>query len=267
MSARTYAIIGNRRLGGFYGARLHRAGIDVHFLLHTDYEHVRAPRPEGRVQGRRFRPAPGQRLRRRPRHAQVRCRALVALKTTQNHLLPDLLPPVLKEDGVVLILQNGLGIEDDVAADRRAATASWAACASCARTRSGPGHIRHLDYGAVAFADYSPDGQTARHHRPACARSASDFELRRHRRWNSSRTSILARWKKLVWNIPFNGLSVVLNATTDELMKNPEHARARRGADARGRRGRRGRRARRSRTASSRRCSRTPTRCRRTGRA
>jgi 2-dehydropantoate 2-reductase len=29
-----------------------------------------------------------------------------------------------------------------------------------------------------------------------------------------------ARWKKLVWNIPFNGLSVVLNATTDQLMKN-----------------------------------------------
>jgi 2-dehydropantoate 2-reductase len=32
---------------------------------------------------------------------------------------------------------------------------------------------------------------------------------------------ILARWKKLVWNIPYSGLSVALNATTDELMKNP----------------------------------------------
>jgi 2-dehydropantoate 2-reductase len=27
-----------------------------------------------------------------------------------------------------------------------------------------------------------------------------------------------ARWKKLVWNIPYNGLSVVLNAGTDEIM-------------------------------------------------
>lgn len=29
---------------------------------------------------------------------------------------------------------------------------------------------------------------------------------------------LLGRWKKLVWNIPYNGLSVVLNARTDELM-------------------------------------------------
>jgi 2-dehydropantoate 2-reductase len=29
---------------------------------------------------------------------------------------------------------------------------------------------------------------------------------------------LLVRWQKLVWNIPYNGLSVVLDATTDELM-------------------------------------------------
>jgi 2-dehydropantoate 2-reductase len=29
---------------------------------------------------------------------------------------------------------------------------------------------------------------------------------------------LLARWQKLVWNIPYNGLSVVLDARTDELM-------------------------------------------------
>jgi 2-dehydropantoate 2-reductase len=30
---------------------------------------------------------------------------------------------------------------------------------------------------------------------------------------------MLARWEKLVWNMPFNGLSVVLNSTTDQLMQ------------------------------------------------
>ncbi len=29
---------------------------------------------------------------------------------------------------------------------------------------------------------------------------------------------LLTRWQKLVWNIPFNGLSVVLNATTAQMM-------------------------------------------------
>jgi 2-dehydropantoate 2-reductase len=30
-----------------------------------------------------------------------------------------------------------------------------------------------------------------------------------------------ARWRKLMWNIPYNGLSVALNASTDEMMSNP----------------------------------------------
>jgi 2-dehydropantoate 2-reductase len=30
------------------------------------------------------------------------------------------------------------------------------------------------------------------------------------------------KWKKLMWNIPFNGLSVLLNASTDAIMANPD---------------------------------------------
>ena len=32
----------------------------------------------------------------------------------------------------------------------------------------------------------------------------------------------MARWLKLVWNVPYNGLSVVLDATTEEMMKDDE---------------------------------------------
>ena len=39
--ARSYAIVGTGALGGYYGAKLHHAGLDVRFLLHSDYEHVR----------------------------------------------------------------------------------------------------------------------------------------------------------------------------------------------------------------------------------
>ena len=40
-TSRRYAIVGTGAVGGFYGARLQNAGLDVHFLLHHDYEHVR----------------------------------------------------------------------------------------------------------------------------------------------------------------------------------------------------------------------------------
>ena len=32
----------------------------------------------------------------------------------------------------------------------------------------------------------------------------------------------LARWRKLMWNIPFNGLSVILNSSTNRIMEFPE---------------------------------------------
>ncbi|MBQ6203043.1 MAG: hypothetical protein IJK46_03015 [Prevotella sp.] len=34
-----YAIIGTGAIGGFYGGRLCQAGNEVHFLLHTDFDH------------------------------------------------------------------------------------------------------------------------------------------------------------------------------------------------------------------------------------
>ncbi|MGL4377890.1 MAG: ketopantoate reductase C-terminal domain-containing protein, partial [Microcoleaceae cyanobacterium] len=33
---------------------------------------------------------------------------------------------------------------------------------------------------------------------------------------------LLSKWQKLVWNIPYNGLSVILDARTDEIMGNSD---------------------------------------------
>jgi len=37
----SYAIIGTGALGGYYGAKLQRAGLDVHFLVNSDYQQVK----------------------------------------------------------------------------------------------------------------------------------------------------------------------------------------------------------------------------------
>ena len=36
-----YGIIGTGAIGGYYGAKLAKAGDDVHFLFHNDYEYVK----------------------------------------------------------------------------------------------------------------------------------------------------------------------------------------------------------------------------------
>lgn len=217
MSARTYAILGTGALGGFYGARLQRAGIEVHFLLHTDADHVRRhglriESKEGDFDLPRVR-AYGD-VRDMPR-CDV---AVVSLKTTQNRLLPELLPPVMKKDGVALILQNGLGAEEEAAGIVGPDRVMGGLCFLCSN-KVGPGHIRHLDYGAVVLADYDP-GHEARGITPRMKALAEDFELAAVP-VELAEDLVLARWKKLVWNIPFNGLSVLLGALTDELMANP----------------------------------------------
>jgi 2-dehydropantoate 2-reductase len=207
---RSYAIIGTGALGGFYGARLQHAGCELHFLLHSDYEHVRqhgliCESPDGDFT-----------LPKVNAYADVRdmpkCDVVcVCMKTTQNHLLPQLLPPLVKDDGVVLVMQNGLGMEAQVAAIVGAQRVVGGLCFLCSN-KVAPGHIRHLGYTLVALGEFATRGISER-----MRAIANDFQ-RAKVETDLAKDLDIARWHKLVWNIPYNGLSVVLDATTAELM-------------------------------------------------
>lgn len=210
---RSYAIIGAGALGGFYGALLQRAGCELHFLLHNDYEHVRQ---HGLIcessHGDFTLPKVNaySNVREMPK-CDVVC---VCLKTTQNHLLSQLLPSIVKDDGVVLVMQNGLGIEEQVAGIVGRQRVMGGLCFLCSN-KVGPGHIRHLDYGLVALAEFSSRGVSQR------MRAIAEDLRRAGVLTQLAEDLTVARWQKLVWNIPYNGLSVVLDQTTAELMANP----------------------------------------------
>ncbi|MGA2138660.1 MAG: putative 2-dehydropantoate 2-reductase [Verrucomicrobiia bacterium] len=213
MPQRSYAIIGTGALGGFYGARLQRAGCELHFLLHSDYEHVREhgliceskdgdftlPKVNAYADARDM-----------PK-CDVVC---VCLKTTHNHLLPQLLPPIVKDDGVVLAMQNGLGVEEQVAGIVGPQRVMGGLCFLCSN-KVGPGHIRHLGYGHVGLGEFATRGITER------MRAIADDFQRAGIGIQLAEDLAIARWEKLIWNIPYNGLSVVLNATTEDLMVHP----------------------------------------------
>jgi len=210
---RSYAIIGTGALGGFYGARLQRAGCDLHFLLHSDYEHVRQHGLICESKDGDFT------LPKVNAYADVRnmpkCDVVcVCLKTTQNHLLSQLLPPLLKDNGVVLVMQNGLGVEQQVAKIVGAHRVMGGLCFLCSN-KVGPGHIRHIDYGHVGLGEFATRGISDR------MRWIADDLQRAGIATQLVEDLAVVRWQKLVWNIPYNGLSVVLNATTEELMTNP----------------------------------------------
>ncbi len=107
-----YAIIGTGAIGGYYGGMLARAGKDVHFLFHSDYDYVRK-------HGLRVDSIKGDFVLDNVQAynattAMPVCDViLVCLKSTKNAILEKLLPPLLHKNTltftiVLLQVMNGL---------------------------------------------------------------------------------------------------------------------------------------------------------------
>ena len=207
----TYGIIGVGGVGGYYGGNLARIGKDVHFLFHSDYEYVKANGlkidscdgnfvlPEVNAYG-----SPDD----MPKCDVV----LVALKTVNEQLLKTLLPPLTDERTLVVLIQNGVGVEEDV--QKMFPNLQLAAgLAFICSAKAGPGHINHQCYGSINIGNYSCRDKQKVHELIADFQQTGiqAAEVEYHE----------ARWKKAVWNMPFNGLTVALNTQTDKLLANP----------------------------------------------
>lgn len=212
---RKYAIIGAGALGGLYGGMLARHGFEVHFLLNRDYDHVVANGLKVDSTWGNFH------LDNVNAHASTATMpacdvTLVGLKTTNNHLLPELLAPPTRDDGLVLVLQNGLDVEADAAAIVGKDRVLGGCCFLCSN-KVGPGHIHHLDFGRIVFGEYDPATPLDLRAESIC-RDMTDSGIDAQ----TTDNLLLARWRKLMWNIPFNGLSVALDATTKDLVDNAD---------------------------------------------
>lgn len=213
-----FAIVGSGAVGGYYGALLARAGFDVHFLFNSDYRHVAAHGLEVESPNGGFSLPRVKAYDSTEKIPEIDV-VILALKTTQNHLLKELLPPLLKNRPEILVLQNGLGVDLDVAELARQSTIYGGLCFLCSN-KIGPGKIKHIDYGVIKlgqhYAGDVPAGITDSLTRLSANLNQAGIVT------ELSEDIILARWQKLMWNISFNGLCTVRQATTDEIVGNQE---------------------------------------------
>lgn len=211
MDQKTYAVIGTGAIGGYYGARLHHGGYDVHFLLNRDYQFVseHGLKVDSHY-GDYSIPADAIMAYNASKEMPKVDVVIVALKTTQNHQLEELVRPLLKPDTLVLLLQNGIGAEQALAKQLDLQYTAGGLCFICSN-KVGPGHIHHIDYGRLTLGVYGGLGM------PALISVANDFQQSGVE--VDVEDSILdARWKKLLWNVPYNGLSAVLDTDTAQIM-------------------------------------------------
>lgn len=206
------AIVGAGALGLYYGALLQRGGNDVHFLLRRDYQAVREKglRVES-VQGD-FHLARVQGYLNSAEIGPVDL-VLVGLKTFANHRYGELITPLVGAETMILTLQNGLGNEEALAARFGAERVLGGVAFLCAN-RGEPGVVRHLGAGRILVGEFR---------RPGTARAERLAELFRGAGVECQAVADLlkARWEKLVWNIPFNGLCALLGLTVADLLRRP----------------------------------------------
>jgi 2-dehydropantoate 2-reductase len=218
--SRSYAVIGVGAIGGYYGARLATAGHALHVVARSDADHLRRHglRVES-VEGRFDLPAGSFGVHEDPADVPPVDVVLLAVKTTVGpEAAARLVKPLARPGTVIVAMQNGLGVEAPLAAAAPGCPVLGGMCFVCSN-KTGPGHVHHLDYGSVTLGEHTGDGRPAGV-TPAVEAVAADLEGAGIK---AQRLDDLAtgRWRKLVWNIPYNGLSVVLDAGTDELMADP----------------------------------------------
>lgn len=209
-------IIGTGAIGGFYGLMLARAGFDVHFLLRSEFSAVaeRGLQVNSAVHGA---------LSLHPVQAYSSAEdmppcdwLLVAAKSTSSGLAPIIIQAAAP-GAKVLLLQNGLDVEDSL---RELLPDSLhllgGLCLICVH-REGPGVITHQALGAVNVGYHSGPASDDAARMAIVEEGAGLF---RSAGIDSQAMPNLhqARWQKLVWNIPYNGLSVLLGASTTPLM-------------------------------------------------
>ena len=207
----TFAIIGSGAVGSYYGARLVQGKQEVHFLLRGDYEAVKQNGLTIKSCAGGFSLAPEPLHLYRDVHAmpKVDC-VIVTLKTTSNDQFDSLIRPLLKTDTAILTLQNGLGNEEQLAALFGPERILGGMAFTCIN-RIGPGLIDHTSHGNIRLGEFG-GGPSRRAAELAAlfARCLIPCDVLGDLRYG--------RWEKLVWNIPFNGLSTILDQTTDLLL-------------------------------------------------
>ena len=210
---KSVAIVGSGAIGLYYGARLAANGEDVRFLLRSDYDTVvrdgiRVESVAGDLHLKEVQAF------RSPAEIGPVDLVIVAWKTTSNHLLGEVLPPLLHDDTQVLTLQNGLGNCEQIAEIVGHDRVLGALCFVCLN-RLDQGHVSHTAGGRISVGEFVNDDR-GRAAEVARRFSAAGIPT------DAAASLAAAQWSKLVWNIPFNGLAIAEGGmTTDVLLATP----------------------------------------------
>jgi 2-dehydropantoate 2-reductase len=216
MDIRSIAIIGAGAVGGFYGAKLQNAGYQVEYFskfLNSGRLKIKSIWGDFEVSIKVFDDT---------KKMQIPDLIIVSTKLLPDIPMIEIIQPLLKENSLILFLQNGINQEEKFYSFinknklyKKMNLVILGGLAFTCINRISPKEIHHIDYGKIKI------GALLKEHQREAKKIVEIFQSAGI---ETEYTENLrkARWEKLFWNIAFNTLSVLGNqATTDELIQSP----------------------------------------------
>ncbi len=210
------AIVGSGAVGGYYGSRLSKAGLDVYFLLRSDYNYVRHHGWSVKSVHGDFQ-LPTVSCARTSEEIGPVDLVIIAWKTTSNKYYESVITPLLDAKTEILSLQNGLGNTEELARLFGGKRVFGGLCFVCIN-RTSPGHLCHSASGMMKVGAFQSHGAGASDRLSRLVATLVGAGIDARAVANLER----AQWMKLIWNIPFNGLAIAERGLdTERLMAQP----------------------------------------------
>ena len=195
-------VIGMGAIGSFYSYKYMAGGARLTAICHSDVEHVKKCGIKLVLKGKpaiRFRPH------------QV-CSSILELSETPDILLIctkvlpsiDLIPElkqIIKKETTIVLIQNGIDIEKKYISAFPKNIVIRGLAFNCV-TKIGPGNVIHQDYGKLTLGKY-PSGS-----HPSVTKLVEYLESGNCEVVQSDQV-LKESWVKLMWNAPFNPLSIL----------------------------------------------------------
>ncbi|MFI3195329.1 MAG: 2-dehydropantoate 2-reductase [Methylococcaceae bacterium] len=209
-------IIGAGAIGAFYGALLAKVGVDVAVVCRSNYHRVkeRGFTIQSEIFGQ-WHFMPSQVVSTVEDYHDCADYVLLCCKVLPDIDRVKLIKPAIHENTAIVFIQNGVEIEQElIEAFPQQPVISGLAFICVNQT--APSHIHHLAYGRLVLGDL-PYGISPHTKQLSDYFSLSGIEC------SASADIVTERWKKCIWNAPFNPLSVLSGGlTTADILQSQE---------------------------------------------
>ncbi len=217
MQKKEMLIVGAGGIGAYFGGRLSQAGANVATVCRSDYDIVKENGFNIKSKDGDFIFKPQKVLKSAKEYSKEADYLIVSLKVLPEIDTINLIKAGVSKNTTIVLIQNGINIEEDIYKKfPNNEIISVIAYIGVAKTAAG--EIDHQDYGRLTIGKY-PKGNSQK------AIEFLNLFLDTPVECNVVDNIQYYRWLKLVWNIPYNPVSVLgFHADTKTIMDNKNSA-------------------------------------------